>query len=80
MQQAGAKHEMGGTDFKWGGASLLPPLETTLRQRCTASAPMNQNTFHSERSTLSSVDRFLNAIVSTRRTNDRSSQNRGRYD
>ena len=30
----GAKHEMGGTDFKWGdGATLAPPLATALITR-----------------------------------------------
>ena len=31
MQQLGAKREMGGTDFKWGGwAPLAHPLATAL--------------------------------------------------
>jgi len=31
MQQLGVKHEMGGTDFKWGtGHHCPPPLATAL--------------------------------------------------
>ena len=33
MQQPGTKYEMGGTDFKWGAGTTVPPLATALCTR-----------------------------------------------